>query len=134
LERGETMVFSDGLKVLAAVAALGAAAPAMAVAGSAYEGAYIAGGGQLLGTFFRVNVSSGQVVSAYGAPANYTVISDAGPLPAGDYHLYPVSQPMTPDGKIWWSLARMDGKTGRIWVLTGGGSSPFAWVEAAPPK
>ena len=37
--------------------------------------------------FFRINVATGQVVTAWGGAQKYTIIADATPLPAGLYHL-----------------------------------------------
>jgi hypothetical protein len=126
---------------MALAAALAAAGPAVlasaspAAAGPApYEAVYVPGSSQVGAAFFRVTVATGQVVAAWGAPANYTPIPEAAALPAGDYHLYLADQPATPDGKVWWAVARMDSRSGRFWILVGGGNQPFAWVEAAAPK
>ena len=106
------MMFANRLKMLAMAAVLAVAAPAAASAAN-YEGVFIPGSAQLSGSFFRVNVASGQVAVATGAPANYTIVAEAAPLPAGDYHLFLAMQPETPDGKVWWSITRMDGKSGQ---------------------
>jgi len=75
---------------------------------------------------FRINVGSGQVVATWGSSRTYTPTIDPVPLPAGEYHLHLT---LTLDQKGGWNLERIDPKSGRIWMLTGGGNDPFTWYE-----
>jgi hypothetical protein len=79
---------------------------------------------------FRINVSTGQVVTAWGYVKTYTVIAESAPLPAGEYHLHFTE---SLDRKGSWYLYRFDANSGRIWVAVGGGNAPFAWNEIAAP-
>jgi hypothetical protein len=80
---------------------------------------------------FRINVATGQVVSAWGSPETYTVIADPSPLPIGQYHLR-VGE--TLDQKGIWYLIRFDSQSGRFWVANRGGKAPFTWSEIVAPK
>jgi hypothetical protein len=82
-----------------------------------------------LPTFFRINVTSGQVVFQSGA--QFAVTQDSAALPPGDYHLYRTE---SLDRKGGWSMDRMDSGSGRTWDLNGGGNSPFVWAEITEPK
>src|ERR1700722_45432 len=79
---------------------------------------------------FRVNVATGQVVTAWGYVKTYTATVDTTPLPAGEYHLH-LSESL--DQKGDWYLYRIDSISGRIWVAVGGGNAPFTWNEIAAP-
>lgn len=80
---------------------------------------------------FRINVATGQVVTAWGNPKNYTATVDPAPLPAGDYHLRAAE---TLDQKGTWYLVRFDAKSGRFWIASGGGNVPFTWSEITAPQ
>jgi hypothetical protein len=80
---------------------------------------------------FRINVATGQVVTAWGNPQNYTVIADTPALPAGQYHL---RVPETLDQKGNWYLIRFDSQSGRFWLAVGGGSAPYTWSEITAPS
>ena len=80
---------------------------------------------------FRINVATGQVVSAWGNPKTYEVITEATALPAGQYHLK-VSE--TLDQKGNWYLIRFDSQSGRFWLATGGGTAPYVWKESVAPQ
>ncbi|HLW92210.1 MAG TPA: hypothetical protein VKS78_13055 [Roseiarcus sp.] len=80
---------------------------------------------------FRINVSTGQVVNAWGGATSFDKNIEAGPLPPGDYHLY-VTETLDQTGN--WTLRRLDAKTGRTWFASGGGGQPFTWAEIAEPK
>jgi hypothetical protein len=75
---------------------------------------------------FRINVASGQVVTAWGGAKTYVATIDPAPLPAGEYHLRIT---LTLDQKGGWNMERFDSKTGRTWSLNGGGNAPFTWSE-----
>ena len=80
--------------------------------------------------FFRIEVATGKVVSlwGYGSTA-FIPTADTAALPPGEYHLYSTNGPQ-PDGTVYYSLDRMEVNSGRVWNLTGGGETPFVWVEA----
>jgi hypothetical protein len=83
---------------------------------------------------FQIDVATGKVWSAWGATGTTLIpVQDAAALPAGDYHLYVSSNPQA-DGTNIWMVNRVDSNTGRIWVVTGGGTAPLAWVEVVQPK
>jgi hypothetical protein len=81
---------------------------------------------------FRIDVETGQVVTAWGAAKTYTTVAEAAPLPSGEYHLQ-LSESL--DQKGVWNLYRIDSRSGRFWYAVGGGNLPFTWNEiVAPPK
>ena len=79
---------------------------------------------------FRINVTTGQVVTAWGYVPNFTAIAEATKIPEGDYHLR-VTETLDRTGA--WFLNRYDAKSGRLWYASGGGNTPFAWSEIAEP-
>ncbi len=79
----------------------------------------------------RLNVSTGQTVIAWGAPAQMQSIPDL-TLPASHYHLV-LTDHIAGDNTVSWTLMRADVATGRIWMLTGGVGT-YAWIELTPPK
>jgi hypothetical protein len=81
-----------------------------ALAADAYEMVTVRpASGQVALGIFRINVVTGQVVSAWGLPQTYRVIPDPTSLPAGQYHLK-VAQ--TLDQKGIWYLIRFDSESG----------------------
>jgi hypothetical protein len=78
----------------------------------------------------RINVATGQVVTAFGNVPIYTAIAEPTKLPAGEYHLRITE---TLDRTGGWYLNRYDAISGRLWYATGGGNVPFVWVEIAEP-
>jgi hypothetical protein len=80
-------------------------------------------------TFFRINVTSGQVV--YQSGLQFVVTGDSAALPAGNYHRYRTE---SLDRKGSWNMVRMDFESGRTWGLNGGSSSPFVWEGITEPK
>jgi hypothetical protein len=79
---------------------------------------------------FRINVASGQVVTAWGYVKTYTTTVESAPLPAGEYHLH-LGESL--DRKGSWYLYRVDSNSGRMWVAAGGGNAPFTWNEITAP-
>ncbi len=102
-------------------------------ASARYEATLIPGTQTLNAGFFRIDVTTGQVWMAWGNARVFEATVDSARLPPGDYHLYP-GVVTTPDGKVTWTLNRMDGTTGRTWVATGGGNMPLVWNEITVPK
>ena len=90
-------------------------------AAARFEALVIPGTQAVTAGFFRIDVSTGQVWMAWGNAREFAPTVDSARLPSGDYHLYPAST-TTPDGKVTWTLNRMDGMTGRSWMATGGGN------------
>ena len=125
------------MKSIIAVATLAAAAVALGAPGPSraanYEAVYVPGSPQVAFGFFRIDVTSGQVVDVFGASATYTPIPDSTSLPPGEYHLYLADQPATAAGAVSYSIVRLDGRSGRTWVLQGGGPTPFSWIEVGVP-
>jgi len=119
-----------------AVAALAAMSAGLAIEraaadtpGAAYEVVEVPTGGNYGRGLFRINIATGQVVTAWQS-GNFSAIPEPTPLPAGNYHLY---MTVSWDGKGAWTLDRVESQTGRSWYLVGGGGSPFAWVEITGP-
>jgi len=99
-----------------------------------FEAATLPGSPKMNPAFFRIEIATGRVVTVWGAgTASLMTTAEPAPLPAGEYHLY-ASNDIQPDGTVFWELVRMEAGSGRTWTLTGGGTAPFAWVEAAEPK
>lgn len=114
------------------LAAPAAATPAPDTA--AYQAAVVPGSGSANSGYFRINISTGQVVSAWGNSSTATPIADT-PLPPGQYHIYPYSQPAAADGSVSWGMMRVDLVSGRMRFLNGGGNNnPFVWVEITAPR
>jgi hypothetical protein len=106
------------------LAVAGAGVAPAAFAAPAYEMIwYIITGGP---SFLRIQVATGQVVTARGSQLVLTV--DPAPLPAGDYHLY-LEQV---DARSWY-LNRMDSQSGRTWFLSCPASGPCYWTEYKGP-
>ena len=99
---------------------------------AAFEAVVIAPSTTAPSALFRINVLSGQTQVDWGASSTFSAIADLMPLPAGDYHLYSAAQPQMADGKIIWSLTRMDSRSGHAWILSGCGPVPCKWVDVAP--
>jgi hypothetical protein len=121
--------------IVAAVCLVGACGkpkPAPAPAAS-YEAVFVPGSPQVLATMLRINVTTGQTVTGVGAPAQMVAIPDL-TLPEGQYHLHVWSQPAAGDGSVSWGAGRVDNVSGRVWILSGGGQTPFNWIELTPPK
>jgi hypothetical protein len=81
------------------------------LAGTAYEFAYVPATTVGNPLFFRITVSTGQVFSVGN---KLIVVTEAVPIPPGDYHLYPVVSPK--DGSYW--IYRMDSQSGRVWFFS----------------
>ena len=99
---------------------------------AAFEAMVIAPSTTAPSAFFRINTLSGQTQVVWGASGTFTAIIDPTPLPAGDYHIYGAAQPQMADGKVIWSLTRMDNRSGHTWVLSGCGPVACKWVDVAP--
>jgi hypothetical protein len=103
-------------------------------AAAKFEGVSIPGTSTINSGFFQINVATGEVSSVWGSTTTtFTVVKEAAPLPAGEYHLYVVSNPQA-DGNNYWLLTRMDANTGHVWSLIGGGGAPYSWTAVLPPK
>ena len=115
-------------------AGLALASPASAAA--KYEAIALPNSAKANAALFRIEVATGTVVSVWGlGTTQFAPSADKAPVPPGDYHLYSVDNPQS-DGTVFWALYRMDANTGRVWNLTGGGETPYIWVEVtgvAPP-
>jgi hypothetical protein len=110
------------------LAAMGSAAAAPKFEGATTQGSPVNNPG-----FFRIDVATGQTWQAWGGVAQYAPVVDSAPIPAGDYHLLNSSW-VSADGKVSWSLYRLDQASGRAWVALGGGGAPLVWTELVPPK
>jgi hypothetical protein len=108
-------------------------ATATSAGGEAYETATVPGSPQQNAGVIRINVATGQTVTAFGAPSQMVTIPDP-PIPTGVYHVTVWSQPANSDGSISWGASRVEKTSGRIWILNGGGSSPYTWIELTPPS
>jgi hypothetical protein len=86
--------------------------------------------GQALSGVIRLNTSTGQTVTAWGAPSQMTTVPDS-PLPAGHYRLQSWSE-LSGDG-VTWGASRLDEVSGRVWVLVNCAST-CAWIELTPPS
>jgi hypothetical protein len=105
-----------------------------AQAADKYEGVAIQGTSKDLPSFFQINVTTGGTTSVWGnTSTGQFSVQDKAPLPSGSYHLFASFDPAA-DGTMTWMVNRLDGNSGRIWVLTGGGSTPLAWMEVLPTK
>jgi hypothetical protein len=117
-----------------ALALLSASSITAAEAAAKFEGAMLPNSGKSNPAFFRIEVATGKVVSVWGyGVTQFMATAEKAPLPAGEYHLFAVSNPQT-DGTVFWSMDRLEANTGRTWNLTGGGNDPFVWVEVGEPK
>jgi hypothetical protein len=105
-----------------------------AAAATKFEVATIPGDSKVSAAMFRIEIATGKVVNIWSSNVStYSVISDAAPLPPGEYHLYASTAPQA-DGSVPWYMYRVEVNSGRSWALTGGGSTPFVWVEVQEPK
>ena len=110
------------------------AALGTANAATKFEGVSIPGTSTVASGFFQINVATGEVSSVWGSTTTtFTVVKEAAPLPAGEYHLYVLPNPQA-DGNDYWMLTRMDANTGHAWSLVGGGNTPYSWTAVLPPK
>jgi hypothetical protein len=69
-----------------------------------YENVFVPGSSTANPGIIRINVATGQTITAFGAPSQMTAIPDL-PLPAGQYHLTLWSQPAASDGSVSWGVA-----------------------------
>jgi hypothetical protein len=123
----------DPMKKLILIAAVSLLAMGGAQAAAKFEGATVPGTAKSNAAFFRIEVATGKVVQVWGSGTQFAPVVDSGPIPAGDYHLYPTSTPAI-DGSVVWTMERMDSNSGRSWVATGGGNVPLTWNEITNPK
>lgn len=114
-------------------AALALAAPAFAADAQAhYEAVAVEGTPTYPSGLFRINIATGQTFTATSA-TQFAPVVDSAPIPAGEYHLLR-TQDITPDGKVFWTLSRIDVVSGRTWIAVGGGGAPLSWSELIAPK
>jgi hypothetical protein len=103
-------------------------------AATKFEGVSIPGTSTVTSGFFQINVATGEVSSVWGSTTTtFTVVKEAAPLPAGEYHLYVAPNPQA-DGNNYWMLTRLDANTGHVWSLIGGGGTAYSWTAVLPPK
>lgn len=82
--------------------------------------------------FVRMEIATGQAWLSWGG-GDFKAAVDSTPLPPGEYHIYASSR-MTADGKLLWSLDRMESVSGRAWAAAGGGPTPLFWKELVLAK
>jgi len=126
-----------GLAALALAAVLAILALAVlfrATSPAKYEGVWDPGTPDTVGVFLRMNVPTGQTFSFTSVEDSpFAAVAEPAPIPRGDYHLYLAWAPANASGKDWWTLARIDRKSGRTWLMTGSTAS-FVWKEKVPGR
>ena len=113
---------------------LSAGTVSTASAAQKFEGVMLPSAAKSNAAFFRIEVATGKVVSVWGyGTGQFLATIDKAPLPAGEYHIFVISNPQ-PDGSVYWALDRLEANRGRTWNLSGGGTDPMVWVDVAEPK
>jgi hypothetical protein len=77
--------------------------------------------------------ATGAVWQTWDPSTQFAPTVDPAPLPPGDYHIC-VTITLMPDGKIIWSLNRLDAATGRSWVAVGGGARRWFGMRFSYPS
>jgi hypothetical protein len=106
-------------------------APAEASTG-VWQATSIPGTGSTAAGVLRVNVTTGATWIYTGAGTTFFQIPDLS-IPAGEYHLQLWSQPSINGSGFVWGAMRFDKVSGRVWLITGGGST-WNWQEITNPK